>query len=938
LNLNTQPQIKDNKAIYTVDDFNLPTYQDFIQIRSLPSYKVIDNRIIFPANYLDESYLDESKLPLNLTHNLFDYQQVIVKVAFLKRKYAIFADAGLGKTLIMGELARQLHSSHKGKILFCIPLNIIRQFEEMCQDFFPDFPEFIHLHNHKWTLEEWCAWEDVPRIGFINHEAFIKSRKLSNIDAFFLDESSILKGGAGGVGKIAKHLVANTKGIPYKFAASATPAPNDRVEYAMVAMFLEQVNSEKEFYSLFFTIKDDVYVLKRHATEAFYRYLSTFSIFIRNPAAYGFEDNLKGLLPWEELHERIEMTHDQLEAIERWSLKGRQRMLPGAVIKPRSLAERGKFSQVSKGFFYLNEGIKTITYVDSNKPRRIAEIVQSHLPEQVIVWVVFDTEGDIIQEELSKIGIESTHITGKVKPDDRVELIEQFRHGELQVVISKPRILGFGLNFQFCRIAVFSGLNDSYEQYYQAVKRIHRYGQDRQVLIYHIYTSYEEVILYNVLRKQEETLRDFDYQEKLYINSLYHELKQFLEMEDYRPMETQVMTIEPVLTDKYQLRHGDSLKILTDIATNEKWYDWIGKDTVDFSVFSPPFMGDVFTYSNDPADMGNTRGAGAYGGLDEFMLQFQFFLRGMLAVTKPGRLMAMHLEDVPLRKSLDGHMGLFDFVGEAIRQANEAGWILLAKIPIIKNQQMTAIVKKVSSLAMGNMETDRLRIAPCQNGYLVLFRKPGEANIKVADLARCNDCKWEGYAKDLNNWQPDRGYKSNWLLEANMTCPSCGSSNLFAYKEMNGNKWIMLAEGAWPDHPDFNGNKLDDYDSIAKKSQSKRWYDLITTALGVWPDINEPDTLHNNFTNDEEDADKHLCPLPKEIARRAIELYTLPGETVFTPFAGIGTEVDAALRLNRKAIGIELKPEYFMQAVKNADLAIMESQQMTLFDLEALKV
>jgi superfamily II DNA or RNA helicase len=931
MNLNNQPEINGKEVIYTVKDFDLPTYEDLIVIRSLPDYQIIGNQIAFRSNYLNNERYEQGELPLPLSNNLFDYQQIIAKVAYHKERYGIFADPGLGKTFVLGELCRQVLAAHDGKAILCVDVNILHQFEEMVIDFFPDFPEFIHLHNNKRiTLEEWCEYGD-ERVAFINHEGFLKERHLKNVIFFGLDEASILKGGQGGNGKIAKNIIKSTLGIRYKYAASGTPAPNDRTEYAMIAQFLEIVRTEFEFYSLFFTIKDDKYVLKRHATEAFYRYLASFSIFIRNPKSYGFADSLAALKPWKEIYRRVDMTEEQLKVIGQWATKGKQALIPGVATKPRGMTQRGKFSQISKGFVYNTD--KATTLIASNKPKVISEIVQSHLPEQVLIWTVFDEEGEIIKRELDKLGVKVCHITGKMKQNDRIENIDLFRHGKLDVIISKPRILGFGLNFQFCRVAIYSGLQDSFELYYQSVKRIHRYGQDKQCLIYHVYTQYEEAILQNVLGKKKQMEQDFAYQERLYISSLYDELKEWLELENYKPMEVQTMSIKPVLTDNYELYHGDSIKILTEIANDERHYSWLRKNSIDLSIFSPPFMGDVFTYTNDPADMGNTRGAGAQGGLDEFMLQFQFFLHGMLAVTKPGRIMAMHLEDVPLRKNLDGSMGLFDFVGQAIMEANKAGWILIAKIPILKNQQMTAIVKKVHSLTMTNMEKDRLRIAPCINGHLCLFRKPGESKVKVADIARCEACNWQGYANNLIGWQPTRQYKSDWLLDADIRCPNCQSENVFVWSEMDGNKWVIYAEGTWPE------NGFDNYDKSSQIPQEKRWLDLVYTALGVWPDITESDTLQNPFHKaDEADADKHLCPLPLSIARRAIELYTLPGEIVLTPFAGIGTEIDQAIRLNRKAIGIELKPEYFMQAAKAADKAVFESTQMTLFDLEAFKV
>lgn len=968
MELFNQPEIIGNRAYYHVKDFNSQTYADIIQIRQLPHYQVKTERdkghrpvhttVEFDASYV-ETFYTTHKLPLEINQRLFDYQQVISKVAFLKERYALFMDAGLGKTYLLWELAKQVHSEVMGKILLCVPLNILRQFEEMVQEFYPDFNEFIHLHNSKISLKEWSNRDDLPRIAFINHEGFIRidsSEGYGNIDFFGLDEASILKGGQGGNGKIAKNIIRFVQNIRYRYAASATPAPNDRTEYAMIAWFLGRVNSEKEFYTQYFTLSGNEYVLKKNAVQPFYRELSSWSIFIRNPAAYGFEDNLSKLKPWQEIYQEVPMTFEQEQLIHQWATKGKQKMLPGMPIKPRTMTERGKFSQVSKGFWYKNKKSgRDVISVKSLKPKAIVDLVIKHRPEQVLIWVTYDAEGDILEELLNNplLNLRVAHITGATKEDKRVELIEQFRHGKIDVMISKPRILGFGLNFQFCRIAIFSGLDDSYEKYYQAVKRIHRYGQEKQVLIYHIYTQYEYVILANVMNKQKEMVRDFEYQEKLYRESLYDELKQFLNMEDYKPMAVQQIQHSPQITSRYEAYHGDSLKIMTDIADTGQSFGRLGRDSIDFSIFSPPFMGDLFVYSNDPADMGNTRGAGAEAGLDEFMLQMQFFLRGMYTVTKPGRLMIMHLEDVPKRKGLDGISGMFDFVGRAIIEAESAGWNLLQKVAILKNQQAQSIIKRIASLSMSNMETDRLRIAPCANGTLVFMQKPGEAEIKVADKAICRDCNWHGNATNLINWQSDRGYKSDWTLEPQsmlsmrnrkivdmeqhknnddilwMLCPECESKNIVKFSEMNGNKWIMLAEGAWPE------SGMDDYDKMSKIAQSKRWQDWIWTSLGMWPDINETDVMRSQWTKEQENADKHLCPLPYTIARRAIEMYTLPGETVFTPFLGIGTEAVEAVKLGRKAIGIELKPEYFLQAVENVENAVKDSNQLSFYDMFA---
>ncbi len=206
MKLNNPPKESGKYSAYTFTNFDLPEYNDFISIRQLPDYNVEDRTVTFQSQYLD-TFISEgvSKLPLSITDDLFDYQKVIVKVAFMKQRYALFADAGMGKTLCLGELGCQIHAKETGKILFVIPLNIIVQFEEMVKEFFDDFPEFVHLHNNKeMSLKEWAVYDNVPRVGFVNHEAFIKSQDYLTkyLDCLIVDESSILKGGAGGNGKI----------------------------------------------------------------------------------------------------------------------------------------------------------------------------------------------------------------------------------------------------------------------------------------------------------------------------------------------------------------------------------------------------------------------------------------------------------------------------------------------------------------------------------------------------------------------------------------------------------------------------------------------------------------------------------------------------------------------------------------------------------------
>ena len=967
MKLNQAPKIENKIASYTIPNWLLEHYEDMLTIRTLPQYDVVDDRTInFPAKYFDSS-LDYAHLPLPLTNWLFDYQTMLVKVAWLKRKYALFLDPGLGKTYIMAELARQHFQVSTGKIVFCTELNPLKQLYDMCNEI-ADFPESIYLYNNKdMNFHEWLYYDDVPRIGFINHDYFIRYDKniSDKVDTFFLDESSCLRGGAGGSGKIAKNLIKVTKGIDIKIASSGTPAPNDSSEYAMHALWLELVTSENEFLQQYFIKRDNKWTLKRNGAEPMYKDLSAWSFFMRDPGSYGFDDNLKSIPPMEEIYHFVESTKEQVEVIH-GKFGGKHNLLPGIAIKPTTMTQRTKFSQVSKGFYY--EDSKTV-YVNSNKPGEVINIIKLEYPEPVLIRVIYDAEGDILEKQLRDAGYNNgLHITAKTKIDDRLEAIYKFANGELHWLMGKAEVLGKGLNLQkYCHIFIVSGQSDSFEDDYQFKKRLHRIGQTKPVRLYRVYTQYEQVILDNVHRKSQQMKKDFEMQEFLYHQSVYEELSEYLAKGDFSYMTTEQIKHEPIKSDDYEIFNGNSITMMLEVLEGKK--NGLEPNSIDFSIFSEPFMSDRFTYSKDIGDMGNTKGAGAIGGLHEFMMMRKFFLKGLLTVTKPGRLAAMHVEQVPLIKGVDGSNGFFDYRGWAIETARQLGWIPWDEIPIIKNQQAQAAVKHVSTLAMSNMWKDRTKIASCLNGYLLVFKKPGDNETPITNIFRCDNCGWEGvydecalrvFSPEISSGWNDR-HKREFVSQANQAigrnrpgCPACGNTEM--QSDLNFDRWVRDAMGAWfegekdSNKKRYSQLKNEEVSQEISKDFAKKLHSVLgrflqgeydddfMTLIKLWYDIRETDILPGMHSQDKDALmeDKHLCPLPINIARRAIRLWSNEGETVLSPFMGSGTEGVVSLELNRKFKGIEIKPEYFMMAYHNLEKVIMERQQLVMPGWEAL--
>ena len=259
----------------------------------------------------------------------------------------------------------------------------------------------------------------------------------------------------------------------------------------------------------------------------------------------------------------------------------------------------------------------------------------------------------------------------------------------------------------------------------------------------------------------------------------------------------------------------------------------IPDDSIDFSVFSPPFL-NLYVYSASERDIGNNRTA------DEFFEHFRYFLIELLRTIKPGRNVACHVAQVPSTLTHDGFIGLKDFRGDTIRAFIDAGFIHHGEIVIDKDPQAQAIRTKAKSLLFVQLKKDASWLRPALADFILVFRKPGENAIPI--------------------------------------------------------------------HPDLTNE------------------DWIEWARPIWYNIRESNTLNVAEARSDKD-ERHIAPLQLETIERCIRLWSNPGETILSPFAGIGSEMYQALILDRQAIGIELKPHYYETARKNIARALERKSQ-----------
>ena len=479
---------------------NLDDYRLFLKVKQLPTYSIRGRVATFPDEYAKTLGIKAKRrrfINWEPSEFLFDYQKEILKTSIEKRKYAVFADCGLGKTLIQIEFAQaamqQLRRQNKG-FLIVAPLMVVSQTIDECAKYYPGMDlEYVPANG----LQEWLD-DCGGRIGITNYEAIREHLRQGRLGGLLLDESSMLK---SHYGKWGTRLLKLGEGLNWKQCGTGTPAPNDRIEYANHAVFLDAFSNVNAFLATYFINRgqtQDRWSLKDHALRPFYRSLSHWAIFLRDPRTYGWSDNATTIPPININYHPVELTDEQKRIV-----ADKTGMLFATDLG--GIASRTALGQIAKGHYKGKS-------IPPNKPTKIAELVESWPTESTIIWCLYNDE----QRDLARMFPDAASIDGTTKIEKRLELIDDFKRGDRRVLITKPKILGFGLNLQVATRQIFSGLQDSYEQFYQAVKRSNRIGSTLPLNVHIPLTDIEEPMVQNVMRKADRVERDTIEQERLF--------------------------------------------------------------------------------------------------------------------------------------------------------------------------------------------------------------------------------------------------------------------------------------------------------------------------------------------------------------------------------------------------------------------------------------
>lgn len=396
--------------------------------------------------------------------HLFPFQRQIVAWAVGRGRAAVWADTGLGKTRIEVAWLDQILATTPGKGLILAPLGVTQQ---TIREAARMGITVQYVHNQ--------AEADATsnRLLITNYERLDKL-DTARYAAVALDESSILKAFSG-VTKRA--LVERFKTTRFRLSASATPAPNDLEELTNHADFLGIMTSQ-EMRSTFF-IADSrgefmKYRLKGHAAGAFYEWLASWAIACRHPSDLGFQQDGYDLPPLT-IHDHIIRTG--------WTADDELFTLTLTGVTGRAEARRGTLEE---------------------RVAAAVELVCAEPDRQWIVWVGLNDESSAMAQGVAEAlpGVTVAEVVGSDDPDLKAATLAAFADGQVQILVTKPKIAGYGLNFQSCARMVFVGLSDSYEHYYQSIRRCWRFGQTDPVDVHIVLADVERVIVDNVRAKE----------------------------------------------------------------------------------------------------------------------------------------------------------------------------------------------------------------------------------------------------------------------------------------------------------------------------------------------------------------------------------------------------------------------------------------------------
>lgn len=833
------------------------------------SYKsFLEDKIV-----IAEDYGFEPSAPIG---NLLPHAVPITQWCLRGGRRAIFASFGLTKTVMQLEIAYQCVKKENKPFLICLPLGVIGEFKRDNRDHFGNKLDVVYITD----TDNIDTYEN--KIYLTNYERVRKGDiDASKFCGVSFDEASILRNLST---ETTNYVLTHFKKIKYRFVATATPTPNDYIEILNYADYLGVIDRGHALTRFFKrdSTKAGSLTLYENKEEEFWKWVSTWAVFINKPSDLGFSDDGYNL-PKLHIHE-IEVENLTDEPIYN---KDGELVLFKDVTKSLIEASREKSDSIDL------------------RVKKTLEIVSKKPNDNWILWHHREAERVAIERSFKDYDLKSVY--GSQKNQLKEDLLIDFSNGKYNILSTKPVIAGSGCNFQHtCNNMVFVGIDYKFNDFIQALHRVYRFRQSKDVHVYILFTQNEREILKTLFKKwrnhiklQEEMInlvREYG----LNSDKISQDMKRQL-FENRR---------EATIGDA-KVYNEDTVIIHNEMPDNY----------TDMILTSIPF-GDHYEYSDNYNDFGHNNGN------EEFFKQMDYLTPNLLRTLKPGRIAAIHVKD-RIRYSYQNGTSfttIDDFSGKTVAHFVKHGFYLVGKITVT-----TDVVRE-------NNQTYRLGYTEqCKDGtkmgvglpeYILLFRKkPTEMTNAYAD---------DPVVKDKDEYS-----LSTWQLDAH------------AYWKSSGNRFLSSQElqsyqmdtvfNMWKQYDktniyDFQEHLrvCNDLDEVGRLS---KLFMTIPTTSGndmVWTEINRMNTLNANQVNRKKE--KHICPLQLDIIERLINRFSSKGELIDDPFGGLFSTAYKALEMRRKAISVELNPEYYDDGLFYLKSIEYKISAPTLFDMEELEV
>lgn len=823
------------------------------------------NAVLQPASY-DEFLVNKIAVRVedaasvdtaDLDPSLFSHQADGTRWALHRRRALIAMRFGLGKTAMQIALAKVLFQMEGSPFLQVCPLGVRHQFTE------EDGPRMGVNWRYIRTDAE---WEDEARVSpflITNYERVrdgqIDPRKHA-VSGISLDEGNVMRNLGSKTYQVFNEVCAH---IPFRFVATAVPSPNCYRELIYYADFLG-VMGRGECLTRWFKRNPnkagDLTLMPQHEEE-FWCWVSSWALFLNAPSEMGYSDEGYVLPPLRVHYHQVQTDHARA-----WT----------------QADDRGQHHMFVDTQLSVSNAVREKRATLTARLDKAKEILASDPSAHWLLWHHLEDERRAIEKAIPS----AVTIYGSQDLEEREEAVLDFTHGRIPLLASKPELSGSGCNFQrHCHSNIFLGINFSFEEFIQSIHRTHRFQQQHPVDVHIIYSEAESRVLEILKRKWEQhdilTAKMAEIVKRYGLNqaALASALKRKLGVER-----------REVASNGYTLVRNDCVREMERLADN----------SVGLIHTSIPF-GNHYEYTTNYEDMGHNKTDA------DFFAQLDFLIPHLVRALKPGRVAAIHVKDRILygHQTKSGFMEVEEFSDDTVKAFKRHGFLYEGRRTIV-----TDVVRENNStyrLGWSELCKDASKMGCGLPEYLLLFRKPPTRNAQQYADEPVRKIKQQ-YSR--GRWQVDAHglWRSNGLAftpeQLSHMDPS-SVSRAFALEQLNT--------------PYDHERHVAICEAIDDKGRLPKTFMLLPPKVTredddpVWDDVVFMRSLNANQAR--AGAANHLCPLPFDVVERTIRLYSNPDDLVLDPFSGLGTVPLLALRLKRRAYGIELSEVYFDASV-----------------------